>query len=79
MKFDENLNHVAHKTLPFGTVVEFTNIKNNKKITGVVVDRGPYIKGRTFDLSKSMAIHLGFYKQGVSPIKYKIVKYGKRK
>ena len=46
----------AHKTLPFGTVVEVTNVKNNRKIRVVITDRGPYVKGRIIDIGPKWLI-----------------------
>lgn len=73
VKFNENLPHVAHKFLPFGSIVEFHNPKTGKKEQGKIVDRGPYIRGREFDLSKSLAKKLGFFKSGVAHLQYKVV------
>lgn len=42
----------AHKTLPFGSKVRVTNLKNNKTVDVKITDRGPFIKGRVIDLSK---------------------------
>jgi rare lipoprotein A len=55
----------AHKTLPFGTILQITNIKNKKTATVRINDRGPYIKGRDLDLSKGAAIALGAIEDGV--------------
>jgi hypothetical protein len=50
---------VAHRTLPCGTMVSFRNPANGKIITVPVVDRGPYVSGREWDLTKAAcaAIH----------------------
>ena len=40
---------VAHRTLPCGTKIQFRH--NGKIVTVPVIDRGPYVAGRTFDLS----------------------------
>jgi len=56
---------VAHKTLPFGTIVRFTNPENGRSVTVRVNDRGPYIRGRDFDLSQGSARALGFESKGV--------------
>jgi hypothetical protein len=45
------LRGVANRTLPCGTMVEFRNPKNGKTITVPVVDRGPYVSGRYWDLT----------------------------
>jgi hypothetical protein len=42
---------VANRTLPCGTRVEFRNPKNGRTITVTVVDRGPYVAGREWDLT----------------------------
>lgn len=42
---------VAHRTLPCGTLVTFRNPSNGRTITVPVIDRGPYVAGRQWDLS----------------------------
>ena len=64
----------AHKTLKFGTIVEITNIRNNKSVIVKITDRGPYIKGREFDLSKKAFNQISNVNSGVINIKYKIIK-----
>jgi rare lipoprotein A (peptidoglycan hydrolase) len=49
----------AHKTLPFGTLVQVTNLENNKKVIVRVNDRGPFIRRRVLDLSYAAAKKLG--------------------
>ena len=48
---------VAHKALPCGTMVTLTH--GAKTVTVPVVDRGPYIAGREFDLSPRVKAELG--------------------
>ncbi len=43
----------AHKTLPKGTYVLVTNLVNGKQVIVKIIDRGPYVKGRVIDLSKT--------------------------
>jgi len=50
---------VAHKTLPFGTKIRFTNPQNGKSIVLTVKDRGPYISGREYDLTEKAAELIG--------------------
>jgi hypothetical protein len=50
---------VAHKTLPCGTRVTFRNPKNGRTITVKVIDRGPYVAGRMWDLSRATCAYLG--------------------
>ena len=60
---------VAHKTLPFGTMIQIWY--SGKTITVPVLDRGPFIPGRDFDLSGAVASALGF--SGVGTIKWSII------
>jgi rare lipoprotein A len=56
----------AHKTLPFGTKIKITNLKNNKSVVVVITDRGPFIKGRIVDVSLAAADQLGFRQNGIA-------------
>lgn len=58
----------AHKTLPFGTVLRVTNPKNDKTVYVTVTDRGPFIKGRSVDLSYAAAKAIGTINAGVSNV-----------
>jgi rare lipoprotein A len=67
-------NMIAHKTLPFGTLVKITNLKNNKSTTAKVVDRGPFVKGRIVDVTTGVANALGFTKkQGITTVRVEVV------
>jgi rare lipoprotein A len=68
----------AHKSLPFNTILEVTNLKNGKTVRVRVNDRGPYKKGRILDLSLSAAEKIGLVKSGVTQIEAKIIKLGKK-
>ncbi len=59
---------VAHRELPFGTRVRITNLENLKRAEGVVKDRGPFIEGRDWDLSRGLAQELDFIDDGVVPV-----------
>lgn len=54
----------AHRTLPFGSRLRVTNVKNGKTVTVRINDRGPFIRGRVLDLSKGAARKLGFIRSG---------------
>ena len=47
----ETLIGVAHRTLPCGTKITFRNPANGRTVTAPVVDRGPYVTGRQWDLT----------------------------
>jgi rare lipoprotein A len=75
--FDQNKLTAGSLSLPLGTVVEVTNLKNRRKVEVKINDRGPYVKGRTLDLSQAAAAKLGMMQTGVAPVKIKIksIKY----
>jgi rare lipoprotein A len=56
----------AHRSLPFGTKLRVVNPKNGRSVTVRVTDRGPFIKGRSLDLSLGAAKVLGMTSQGVA-------------
>ena len=68
-KFDQNDLTAAHPTLPLGTNATVTNLENGKSVDVKINDRGPYVKGRDIDVSKSAAKELGITKDGVAPVK----------
>lgn len=63
--FDMNAYTAAHKTLPFGTLVEVTNLENGRKVIVRINDRGPFIGNREIDVSKAAAIALDMLSGGV--------------
>jgi rare lipoprotein A (peptidoglycan hydrolase) len=66
---------VANKTLPCGTPVKF--VWHGHSIVAPVIDRGPYIKGRAWDLTSAAAEALDF--EGVGRIRYAIaIEYARK-
>ncbi|MEO0353029.1 MAG: septal ring lytic transglycosylase RlpA family protein [Cyanobacteria bacterium P01_A01_bin.15] len=65
--FDQHALTAAHKSLPFGTVLQVRNLKNNRTVVVRINDRGPYIGERSLDLSKAAAQCLGSQETGVIP------------
>ncbi|MEP2235187.1 MAG: septal ring lytic transglycosylase RlpA family protein [Alteripontixanthobacter sp.] len=63
-RFDMHAMTAAHKTLPFGTLVEVTNPNNGRSVTVRINDRGPFIRGRTIDLSRAAASEIGIIQRG---------------
>lgn len=59
----------AHKTLPFGTQVKVTNLRNGKSVVVRINDRGPRRYGRVIDVSLAAARELGMVKAGIVPVK----------
>lgn len=61
---------VAHKTLPCGTMITFRNPANGRTVTLPVVDRGPYVAGRQWDLTGGACLKLGHCYTGSISWKY---------
>ncbi len=76
-RFNMNNLTAAHRTLRFGTQVTVTNKANGRSIAVTINDRGPYIKGRSIDLSKGAAKELGMIGSGVARVQIAVVN-GKR-
>jgi len=57
--FDPEALTMAHRTLPFGTKVRVTNVRNRRSVEVVVNDRGPAVDGRIADLSPAAARAIG--------------------
>ena len=55
----EGLIGVANRTLPCGTRIAFRNPANGRVVTATVVDRGPYVSGRQWDLTGGLCKRLG--------------------
>lgn len=54
-----SLMGVAHRSLPCGTLVTFHNPQNGRTVTVPVVDRGPYVSGRQWDMTGGLCVYLG--------------------
>ena len=63
----------AHKTLPLPTYVEVTNLKNGRKVTVKVTDRGPFENNRLIDLSYAAAKKLDILGHGTAPVNVKAI------
>lgn len=67
-RFNMNELTAAHPSLPFGTLLEVRNIRNGKKVTVRVNDRGPFSKHRIIDLSFAAAREIGLVLSGTAPV-----------
>jgi hypothetical protein len=63
----------AHRSLPFNTYVNVVNMKNGKNVIVRINDRGPFIRNRIIDLSKSAAIRIGSLSSGVVPVSLRML------
>lgn len=59
----------AHRTLPFGTMLLVTNIRNGRSVVVRVTDRGPYGRGRIIDVSRAAALKLDMMKSGTTMVR----------
>lgn len=80
-KFTANGEHynphgltAAHRSLPFGTRVKVTNLRNGRSVVVRINDRGPFIRGRVMDLSLGAAKLVGLTASGVARISYTVMK-----
>lgn len=63
----------AHRTLPFGTKVRVKNLRNGRSAVLRINDRGPFIRGRVIDVSKTAAGKLGMIRSGTARVKVEVV------
>lgn len=63
----------AHPSLPLGTWVRVTNLRNGRVVTVRINDRGPIVPGRIIDVSYSAAQLLKFKEQGVQRVRLDIL------
>src|SRR6201997_4730396 len=63
----------AHPTLPLGTFVKVTNLRNGKSVVVRVNDRGPVVEGRIIDLSYQAACVLHLEHQGIQEVRLDLV------
>lgn len=72
-RFADHGDTAAHRTLPFGTLVEVTNLSNEESVVLRINDRGPFKHGRVLDVSIGAAKKLGFDKQGLAQCRVEIL------
>ncbi|MEA5429024.1 MULTISPECIES: septal ring lytic transglycosylase RlpA family protein [Arcicella] len=63
----------AHMTLPFGTMVEVTNLANKRFVIVRINDRGPFKPGRIIDLTENPAKWLKMTNKGLTKVRLKVV------
>jgi len=74
-KYDKDALTAAHRTLPLGTRVKVTNLKNNKSVVVKINDRGPHGSSkRIIDLSRRAAQELDMIQDGKAQVNLKVVR-----
>jgi rare lipoprotein A len=71
--YDEYAMTCAHRSLPLGSVLRVTNLRNHKSVVVRVNDRGPMPENRVIDLSYAAASTLGFSDRGIAPVKVELL------
>ena len=71
--YDMNEWTAAHRTLPFGTWVEVTNLTNAKRVSVRITDRGPFVDGRIIDLSRAAAKQIDMIGPGTARVRLKVI------
>ncbi len=67
-RYDMDALTAAHKTLPFGTLVEVRNLATGESVRVRINDRGPFVRGRVIDLSRAAARAAGVWGPGTAPV-----------
>lgn len=70
--FNMNAMTAAHKSLPFGTRVEVSIPGEDGAVIVRINDRGPFVEGRSIDLSRAAATQLGFRQDGVTRVRMQL-------
>ncbi len=71
--FDSTKLTAAHRTLPFGTFVQVSNLDNGRSVVVRINDRGPFVQKRGIDVSKAAAQVLGMLNSGLARVQIKTV------
>jgi rare lipoprotein A len=71
--FDQRKFTAAHNSLPLGTYVKVTNLRNKKTVIVKINDRLHARNKRLIDLSRAAAQKLGFVKSGLTRVKIEVL------
>ncbi len=71
--FNQQKLTAAHNTLPLGTYVRVTNLRNGKTVVVKINDRLHHRNKRIIDLTRAAATKLGFIKSGLTRVKIEVL------
>jgi len=71
--FDDAQLTAAHRTLPFGTMVRVTDLRNQRSVIVKITDRGELFADRAIDLSYAAAQQLNMLRDGVHPVRLTVI------
>src|SRR4030095_13068099 len=72
-KFSQKKLTAAHNTLPLGTWIRVTNLRNKKSVIVKVNDRLHHRNTRLVDLSREAARRLGYVSNGLAKVKVEVL------
>ena len=72
-RLSEEMLTVAHRTLPFGTLLRIINVETGDSVLARVNDRGPFVKGRVLDLNAPTAQALKI--DGLGKVEFRKIEY----
>ena len=73
VRYDRNKMTAAHPSLPFGTKIVVTNLKNKRSTEVIIIDRFAPESNRILNLSRSAALELDLVESGVAKVGIKII------
>jgi rare lipoprotein A len=71
--YDMHAFTAAHRTLPFGSMVRITNLRNGMQTEVRINDRGPFVANRIIDLSLSAAQAIQMVGPGTAPVRLEVI------
>ena len=71
--YNHGLKTAAHREIPFGSKLEITNLDNGKHVVAKVNDRGPFVKGRIVDVSKSAFSSIANTDSGLVKVQIEVI------
>lgn len=72
--YNMNAMTAAHPSLPFGSKVKVCSMRTGRCAVVRINDRGPFVHGRSIDLSKAAAKKIGVYSEGVGEVSISLLK-----
>ena len=72
-RYRHELKTAAHRTLPLGSYVKVTNQKTGQSVVVKINDRGPFVRGRIIDLSKSAFAEIGNTASGLLHVDVQVI------
>lgn len=73
-RYQADQHTAAHRTLPLGSQVRVTNIGNGKSVVVRINDRGPSVRGRIIDLSRSAFASIGDPAAGLLHVRIEVIR-----